>query len=603
MKMAGNDESENAHRGFIGSLQPCLIKGKAGRDAWNAEAYKFLQGDAPPTVNKKLWEHSKLNAIHGLFEVLPGIYQARGFDISNITFMEGQSGVVVVDPLVSAECAAAALSLYHEHRGQRPVLGVIYSHSHADHYGGVLGVLPQDKKIPIIAPSGFMEEAMSENVFAGPAMVRRAAFMYGAPLPKSPEGQVSVGIGMAVSAGSSSLVPPNTLIHETGQELQVDGLKIVFQMVPGTEAPAEINFYLPDRKALYISECATHSMHNIITLRGAQVRDAKAWSHHLGEAIELYCQDSDVLFAGHHWPTWGMSNIVQLVEEQRDVYAYLHDQTLRLMNQGLNGTEIAEQITLPPRLRDAAHVQGFYGSVSHNVKGIYQRYMTWFDGNPANLWKHPDAEEGRRYVECFGGVEELLKKADNYVKAGDLRFAATMLDHAVKSDPQNKTAKLALASCFEKLGFGSENSTWRNFYLTAALELRSARDSFPPRQNSPTLNPLGTVEQWLDCLSIYVDGLAAANESMEILIHDPQLGSSWVVSLSNGALSHRSTTRKTLPSASLVLSLSKKEIFNVLNGDVRQAVAKATGSCEFLERLLQLCSVQVKGKLADGGRL
>ncbi|KAK9444711.1 beta-lactamase domain-containing protein [Metarhizium brunneum] len=608
--MAGHRDpvtlSGDAYRGFVASVKPCIIQGKNGQDIWDASLYEFLQEERPDTVNRKLWQHSRLTSLHGLFEVLPGIYQVRGFDVSNMTILEGKEGIIVIDPLVSEECAAAALSLYHTHRGSRPVEGVIYSHSHVDHFGGVVGVLPQHKSVPIIAPVGFMEEAVSENVLAGPAMHHRAGFMYGVPLPRTSTGQVGVGIGMSVSRGTSSLVPPNTLIHETGQALEIDGVKLVFQMVPETEAPAEINLYLPDKKALYISECAVHSLHNVITLRGALVRNAKSWSAHLDETIDLYATESDVLFAGHHWPTWGTENLVQHITEQRDLYAYLHDQTLRMMNMGLNGTEIAEKILLPPRLRDAPHAQGFYGSVSHNVKGIYQRYMTWFDGNPANLWKLTPAEEGIRYVDCFGGIQKLVERAEAFAALGDLRFAAALLDHAVKAEPTAQTARRALASVFEKLGYGAENATWRNFYLTAALELRFTNgQSAPTKPFSPPLNPQGSVEQWLDSLSIKIDGLEAAKEDLTIHIQDAEAGSGWRIRVSNGALTHRCVKMedvRTLRSRGdgNWLVLSKEDIFVVLNGDVDLARSKATGNCEALEKLLKLCGVLVQGQGAAG---
>lgn len=601
--MASNHQaspSHDAHRGFIGSIHPCTIQGKDGQDVWDASLYDFLQEDRPDTVNEKLWEHGKLTAMHGLFEVLPGIYQVRGFDISNITLIEGKSGIIVVDPLVSEECAAAALALYQSHRGNRPVQAVIYSHSHVDHFGGVVGVLPQNKTIPIIAPVGFMEEAVSENVFAGPAMHRRAGFMYGVPLPRTPTGNVGVGIGMAVSRGTSSLVPPNTLIHETGQELEIDGIKLVFQMVPETEAPAEINFYLPERRALYISECAVHCLHNIITLRGALVRDAKSWSAHLDETIELYANKSDVLFAGHHWPTWDTAKLVRHISEQRDLYAYLHDQTLRMMNLGLNGTEIAERIRLPPRLRDAPHAQGFYGSVSHNVKGIYQRYMTWFDGNPANLWRHTPAEEGKRYIECFGGVEKLVKHAESFAEKGDLRFSATLLDYAVKAEPTNQNARESLASVYEKLGFGAENSTWRNFYLTGALELRFTNgESTTVKPNFPPLNPRGSVEQWLDSLSVRIDGLEAAKEDLTIYIQDLEGGSWWRIRVSNGALTHRRVHKDDLGDVTAVkLVLSKKNIYGVLSGDLGLVQSENLGAVKSIEKLLVLCDVSIQKQLA-----
>jgi alkyl sulfatase BDS1-like metallo-beta-lactamase superfamily hydrolase len=582
-------------------MEPCIIQGKEGQDVWDASLYDFLQDERPETVNSKLWEHCKLTALHGLFQVLPGIYQVRGFDISNLTILEGRSGIIVVDPLVSEECAAAALALYQTHRGKRPVLAVIYSHSHADHFGGVVGVLPSDRTIPIIAPVGFMEEAVSENVFAGPAMHRRAGFMYGVPLPRTPTGQVGVGIGMSVSRGTSSLVPPNTLIHETGQELEIDGVKLVFQMVPETEAPAEINFYLPEKRALYISECAVHCLHNIITLRGALVRDAKSWSAHLDETIELYASKSDVLFAGHHWPTWDTPNLVQHISEQRDLYAYLHDQTLRMMNLGLNGTEISERIQLPPRLRDAPHAQGFYGSVSHNVKGIYQRYMTWFDGNPANLWAHTPAEEGKRYIECFGGIGRLISKAESFAESGDLRFAATLLNHAVKAEPTNQTARAALAQVYEKLGFGSENSTWRNFYLTGALELRFTNgESAAMKPNFPPLNPYGSVEQWLDSLSIRIDGVEAAREDLTIYIMNTEGGGGWRICLSNGALTHRRVKKDHSIDDinALRLTLSKKEVLGVLNGNIGLVRSESSGNLKALELLLTLCGVAVQKQAA-----
>ncbi|EAU31809.1 hypothetical protein ATEG_07547 [Aspergillus terreus NIH2624] len=315
-----------------------------------------------------------------------------------MTIVEAQKGVIIIDPLTSAECSAKALALYRKNRGNKPVTGVIYSHSHIDHFGGASGVLqgPDASSIPIIAPEGFLEEATSENIYVGPAMRRRAMYMYGNRLPKGPAGQIGCGIGMTVSSGTSTLVPLNVSISSTGETRIIDGVRIEFQMVPETEAPAEMNFYFPDHRALYIAECATHCLHNIITLRGALVRDAKAWSRYLDEAVVLYGQKSDVLCAGHNWPTWGRDAIVQLISEQRDLYGYLHDQTVRMMNQGMTGIEIAEVLTLPPALQTAWHTQGFYGSISHNVKGIYQRYMGWFDGNPAHLWEYPSVENARR---------------------------------------------------------------------------------------------------------------------------------------------------------------------------------------------------------------
>jgi alkyl sulfatase BDS1-like metallo-beta-lactamase superfamily hydrolase len=595
---ADRTDFENASRGFIDALKPCIIKASNGRVVWNNDDYDFLRNECPATANPKLWRQGQLNSTQGLFEVTHGIYQIRGFDISNLTVVEGRTGVIVIDPLVSAECAEAALALYRKHRGNRSVTGLIYSHSHIDHFGGAQGVLPRTPdgsiNIPIIAPEGFMDEATSENVFAGPAMRRRAAYMYGNDLRKGPDSQIGCGLGMTVSSGTNSLIPPNEIIKSTGEERVVDGVRIVFQVVPETEAPAEINFYFPDHRALCIAECATHCMHNIITLRGALVRDAKAWSGYLDETMVLFGQESDVLFAGHNWPTWGRGEIMKLISEQRDLYAYLHDQTLRMMNMGMTGIEIAEKMTLPPALQKAWHAQGYYGSVSHNVKGIYQRYMTWFDGNPAHLWQYPPAEEGKRYVACMGGIDELVRKAEEFEKNDDLRFATTLLGHAVAAEPTHATAKTALASVFEKLGHGAENATWRNFYLTGAQDLRVGKKARGLTTTAP-INPGLSVDQWLAGLSVRVDGPRAANESFAIDLHVPDERRRWRLTLSNGALTHRSQPdhENFVDSAGLGLTLSRAQLLDVLGGNVQVALEnkRARGEESLLSKLLSLVSI------------
>jgi alkyl sulfatase BDS1-like metallo-beta-lactamase superfamily hydrolase len=347
----------------------------------------------PDSASPSLWRQSQLCARQGLFEVTDGIYQVRGLDLSNMTIVEGDRGVIVIDPLISTETAAAALALYRRHRGDRPVTGVIYTHSHGDHFGGVRGVVTGD--VPILAPAGFMGHAVEENVYAGGAMNRRAVYMYGAELPKSPGGQIGAGLGMTTSTGTVSLIPPTVDITRTGQQETVDGVAIEFQLTPGTEAPAEMNFLFPGRRALCMAENATHNLHNLLTLRGALVRDPRIWARYLTEAILAFGDRTDVAFASHHWPTWGHDRVIRFLSEQRDLYGYLHDQSLRLLNQGYTGMEIAEMMELPPALERACHARGYYGSVSHNVKAIYQRYMGWFDGNPASLWKHPPAEAAR----------------------------------------------------------------------------------------------------------------------------------------------------------------------------------------------------------------
>ena len=400
---------EDAERGLIGSLQPCVVHAEDGRVVWDNDSYAFLQAGCPETAHPSLWRQSQLCAKQGLYEVTDGIYQVRGLDLSNMTLVEGDKGVIVIDPLISKECAAAALGLYRAHRGERAVTAVIYTHAHADHFGGVHGVVTDD--VPIVAAAGFMEAAVAENVYAGTAMSRRAVYMYGAQLERGPAGQIGAGLGMTTSLGTIGLIPPTLEITHTGQEETLDGVTIRFQMTPGTECPVEMNFLFPERRALCMAENATHNLHNLLTLRGAVVRDPRMWARYLTEAMTLFADDADVAFASHHWPTWGRDRIVGYLSQQRDLYAYLHDQTLRLLNQGYTGIEIAEMIEMPPALEKAWHTHGYYGSVSHNVKAIYQRYLGWFDGNPASLWEHPPVESATRYVDCMGGASAVIAKA------------------------------------------------------------------------------------------------------------------------------------------------------------------------------------------------
>ncbi len=386
-------ELEQARRGLVASFDPPVVEDERGRVVWDLRPYGFLDGECPDTVHPDLWRQGQLTRIAGLFELAPGFYQLRGFDLSNMHVVEGDEGIVVIDPLISAETAAAALALYREHRGDRPVTGLLYTHSHVDHFGGAKGVVsPADiesGRIPVLAPSGFLHHAVSENVFAGTAMGRRAAYMYGARLARGPGGQVGAGLGQTTSLGTITLIPPTVEIAATGQVEVVDGVEMSFQLTPGTEAPAEMNIHFPRDRVLCVADNIARSMHNILTPRGALVRDPRVWAHYLDEAIELYGEDSEVLFSGHHWACWGSERIVDLLGKQRDLYTYLHDQTLRLLNKGYTGPEIAEAIELPPSLASEWHCREFYGSISHNVKAIYQRYMGWFDGNPAHSGSTP----------------------------------------------------------------------------------------------------------------------------------------------------------------------------------------------------------------------
>ncbi|MFH8890381.1 alkyl/aryl-sulfatase [Streptomyces sp. NPDC017949] len=567
---ADMSDFEDAERGFVAALSPAVVRTDDGRVIWDGDAYAFLDEECPDTAHPSLWRQSRLCNKQGLFEVTDGIYQVRNLDLSNMTLVEGDTGVIVIDPLISAETAAAALALYREHRGNRPVTGMIYTHSHGDHFGGSRGVLPHGHPpVPVIAPAGFLEHSVAENVYAGGAMTRRAVYMYGAELRRGPAGQISAGLGMTTSKGTITLVPPTLDVTRTGQEETLDGVRIVFQMTPGTEAPSEMNFHFPDRRALCMAENATHNMHNILTLRGALVRDTRVWAHYLGETIALFGDRSDVAFASHHWPTWGQERITDYLAGQRDMWAYLHDQTLRMTNQGLTGTEIAERMELPPVIANRWANRGYYGSVSHNVKAIYQRYMGWFDGNPAHLWEHPPVEQALRFAADYGGVPALIAKGEEYAASGDLRFAATLLGHAVFAAPGDTAAKQALAGVYERLGFGAENGTWRNFYLMGAQELRGTVAHTALETSNPEMAMALTVDMLIDSLAIRVDGPRAWDEKLTMTWNVTDEGRTWHLQLSNGALTYRSAGTGTdgqVPAADLTLTLTKPQLLGVLAG-------------------------------------
>ncbi|NUP77499.1 MAG: MBL fold metallo-hydrolase [Nonomuraea sp.] len=569
-----------ADRGFLAALSPAVVRTADGRLVWDNDSYAFLDQECPDTAHPSLWRQGQLCAKQGLYEVTDGVYQVRGLDLSNMTLIEGDTGVIVIDPLLSTECAAAALKLYRDQRGDRPVTAVIYTHSHADHFGGVRGVT--DGSVPILAPAGFMEHAVAENVYAGTAMNRRATYMYGPALDRSPEGQIGCGLGMTTSTGTVSLIPPTKDITHTGQEETLDGVRLVFQLTPGTEAPSEMNFLIPDRRALCMAENATHNQHNILTLRGAVVRDTRTWARYLTEAITLFADEADVAFASHHWPTWGRENIVTFLSQQRDMYAYMHDQTLRMMNKGMTGTEIAEAMRMPPALEQAWNTHGYYGSVSHNVKAIYQRYLGWFDGNPAHLWEHPPVEQARRYVECMGGREGVLSYARRYMDDGDLRFAATLLNHAVFADDTDSRARSMLAEVYTRLGHGSENGTWRNFYLVGAMEL--AGDVVPANLDttSPEMLDALTLDQIFDSLAIRVDGPRAWNESLSIDWQLTDANQRHRTTLSNGALVQQSDPPP--QPVDLTLMLTRPRLLGLLAGEAADGI-QHEGDMNVLSRL------------------
>ena len=544
MPFHDRQDFEDAERGFVARAEVRQITADDGRVVWDLDAYAFLDADAPDTAHPSLWRQGQLLVKDGLFEVVPGIYQLRGFDLSVMTVVEGDTGVIVIDPLISKETAAAAFALYTAHRGERPVAAMVYTHSHIDHFGGVKGVISEEDvasgRTQVVAPAGFMEAAVSENVFAGTAMARRAGYMYGAALPKGPAEQIGAGLGQTTSTGQPTLIAPTVDITHTGQELTVDGVRMVFQVTPGTEAPAEMNFLFPDHRALCMAENTSHVMHNVLTIRGAQVRDAHAWAHYLTETIDLFGADTDVVFASHHWPTWDHERAVEFIAMQRDMYLYLHDQTLRLMNQGYTGSEIAEMIETPPALTEAWHTHGYYGSVSHNVKAVYQRYMGWYDGNPANLWAHPPVEAAHRYVAAMGGPEAALALARAAFDEGDYRWAMEVGKHLVFADESDEAARTLLADAMEQVGFGAENGTWRNAFLAGAHELRHGPFGTPNSGADSADFALALAPaQIFDAIAVRIDGPRAWDLRLTIGWVFRDLGESHRMELRNGVLSHR----------------------------------------------------------------
>jgi len=471
---------EAAQRGLVAQHPTGLIE-LDGRPVWDTARHDFMRGDenatAPDTCHPGLWRQGRLNAIHGLFEVADGVWQARGYDISNITFMAGDTGWVIIDPLTSEQTAAACLKLANQHLGQRPVTAVIYTHSHVDHFGGMLGVSSREAvdrgNVRVIAPEGFMHEVVGENLLAGPIMLRRSMYQFGPLLESGPNGQVDAGLGKTVPLGQSSLVAPTELIANTGTELVVDGIRVVFQSTPNAEAPAEMNFFFPESGLLCMAENCTHTMHNLYPIRGALARDSLAWSKYIHEALRMWGDHAQTMFASHHWPRFGGDDVRAFLSLQRDVYRWIHDQTLRLANHGYTPTEISEALhSLPSCFSNQSHVQGYYGTLSHNARSVYNRYLGWYDGNPANLDPIPNVPRSTKYVELMGGADAVLRAARASLNAGEERWALELTNHVVFADPDNRDARMMGAEAMEQLGYQSESATWRNAYLMGAFELR-----------------------------------------------------------------------------------------------------------------------------------
>jgi alkyl sulfatase BDS1-like metallo-beta-lactamase superfamily hydrolase len=549
---------ENARRGLIVAASG-QIKADAGHVAWDFDRWAFLDGDAPPSANPSLWRQGQLNAIAGIFEVAEGIYQARGFDLAVASFLRTDSGWIVVDPLITVETMRAAFDMVRTHVADLPVVAVIHTHSHVDHFGGVRAVVSDEDlaagRVRIIAPVGFLEESVSENILLGNVMSRRASYMYGNLAGHGPDGGVGAGLAQLTAAGAITLLPPTDIVSETGQEMTIDGLRIVFQHTPGAEAPAELCFYLPEHRALCMAEIASHTLHNVYTLRGAKIRDALAWSNHINGAIHLFGGDTDVVFSSHHWPTWGNAEVIRFLKGQRDLYRYIHDETLRLANHGYGPAEIAEMIELPAGIAGSFANRGYYGSVNHDVKAVYTYYLGFFDGNPATLHQLPPVEGARKAVEYMGGADTVLARARADFEKGEYRWVAQAVNYVVFADPDNAAARELQADTLEQLGYQAENGTWRNFYLSAAKELRDGVVVMPvPSSASADAVRAMSVEMFLQYLAVRLNGPKAADRAYAFDLQFSDLGERYLLEVENGVLNFTKGAVAESPTATISLT-------------------------------------------------
>jgi alkyl sulfatase BDS1-like metallo-beta-lactamase superfamily hydrolase len=539
---ADREDEDFAARGFISAWDQPQIRADDGRVVWDFSVYNFLGGQTPETVNPSLWRHAQLLARAGLFQVRDRVYQVRGFDVSNMTIIVGDTGLIIIDPLTSREVASAALALARRTIGDLPVRAVIYTHSHADHFGGVRGVVdPADVaagRVEIIAPDGFMEHAVTENVIAGNAMGRRATYQFGAGLTPGPEGQMTSGIGLAISAGTFTLIPPTRTIARTGETLTIDGVRIEFQVTPETEAPAEMNFFFPDLGVLCLAENANASMHNVLTPRGALVRDAKAWADYLTEALRLYGPRTEIMVTSHAWPRFGGERVRDFIASHRDAYKYLHDQSVRLMNAGYTDREIAEQVRLPASLSARWFNHGYYGTMMHNSRAVYQRYMGWYDANPANLNPLPPVEEATRYVRAMGGPAAVLAEGQRAFDEGDYRWGARVLNHLVFAEPTNQAARALLARTHRQMAWQAESAIWRNMYLVAAEELENGVTPRASGVQSADLVAATPTSYILDLLAVRLNPQRLGERRYAFNLVFPERNERFAVSIANGVLVH-----------------------------------------------------------------
>ena len=573
LDLQDQQDFKDASKGLIAVAPTAPILDSEGKVIWDQAAYDYIQGDAPATVNPSLWRQSKLNMQRGLYQVDDGIYQLRGFDLANISIIEGDSGWIVVDPLTTEDTARAAIAFAREHLGEKPISAILFTHSHIDHFGGALGLMSMEQAnsndVQIIAPVGFIEEATSENILAGPAMTRRALYMYGERLPRGPTGHVTTGLGIQPVIGSVSIMVPNVVIDEAFSEMVIDGVPFRFMNAAGSEAPAEYVFYLPQHKALCGAEVVSHTMHNLYTLRGAKVRDALKWSDYIDSMLDNY-GEAETFFGSHHWPIWGSDRVARFLEKQRDMYRYIHDQTVRWANDGLTPKEIAERIKLPDSLAKEFYNRDYYGTVSHNSKAVYQYYFGWYDGNPANLNPLPPEPAAKLYVEYMGGADSVLEKARNSFDQGEYRWVAEVLNHVVFAEPDNKAAKDLLAETYRQLGYQAESGPWRDVYLTGAYELQvgKPKDGFNLASAGPLLEQTPTIE-FLRAISVRLKGEEAEGLDMLINIVFTDLNDSYVLELKNSVLHYREGAPA--PNANATINITHPMFMKLLVG---QAGAK-----------------------------
>ena len=562
----------DANRGFIAAPKGRVLDAQ-GNVVWDYDGFAFVQGPAPATVNPSLWRQALLNNRIGLFKVTEGIWQLRGFDLANITLIDGKTGWIVVDTATSRESAAAAMAFARQHLGNKPVSAIVFTHSHIDHFGGALGVISADearqRNVPVVAPAGFMEESTSENLMMGSAMGRRAMYMYGSRLARDPTGLVDNGLGKAVASGSYGILPPTLLIDTPSQEVEIDGRKFIFHNVPGSEAPAEFVFYLPEFKAFGGAEMMSQTLHNLYTLRGAKVRDALKWAAYLDQSLD-WAAEAEVVFTQHHWPVWGKDRIAQSITKQRDIYKYVHDQTVRQMNAGLTGPEIAETMTLPKSLQDDLNVRGYYGTVRHNVKAVYQFYLGWYDGNPADLDPLPAGDAARHYVDLGGGADKVIANAQAAYDKGDFRWAAEVLKHVVYADPKNSQAKELQAKAFEQLAYLAESAPWRNVYLSGAFELRrGGPDKGVDLKTVSDLLQHAPIERFLERMAASIDGPKAADMHLKVNFVISDIDESYVLRIDDGVMHFKKAAAAA--DANATLTLTKSFFLKMMTG---QAGAK-----------------------------